>query len=85
MPVKTLPPRLSSPMTSVLAGSASAPAPHAPWAKIGLVNLDFTGKEPGVLHRSAPQALIDPLAGLAVDPSQFARRQRRYVRTKHLQ
>jgi hypothetical protein len=68
------------------AGSASAPAPHAPWAKIGLVNLDFTGKGPGFLHRhrhlhhSAPQALIDPLAGLAVDPSQFARRQRRYVR-----
>jgi hypothetical protein len=66
------------------AGSASAPAPHPPWAKIGLVNLDFTGKGPGFLHRhlhhSAPQGLIDPLAGLAVDPSQFARRQRRYVR-----
>jgi hypothetical protein len=66
-PVKTLPPRLSSP---IAAGSASAPAPHAPWAKIGLVSLDFTGKEPGFLHRhrhlhhSAPQALTDPLAGL---------------------
>jgi hypothetical protein len=65
------------------AGSASAPAPHAPWAKIGLVNLGFTGKGPGFLrhlHHSAPQALIDPLTGLTVDPSQFARRQRRYVR-----
>jgi hypothetical protein len=59
------------------------PAPHAPWAKIGLVNLGFTGKGPGFLrhlHHSAPQALIDPLTGLTVDPSQFARRQRRYVR-----
>jgi hypothetical protein len=69
-------------MTGVLQPApTSAPAPQAPWAKIGLVNLDFTGKGPGFLHRhlhhSAPQALIDPLAGLAVDPSQFARRQRR--------
>jgi hypothetical protein len=49
------------------ARSASAPAPHAPWAKIGFVNLDFAGKGPGVLrhlHHSAPQALIDPLAGV---------------------
>jgi len=70
------------------AGSASAPAPHAPWAKIGLVNLDFTGKEPGFLHRhlhySAPQALIDPLAGLVVDPASLLDGQRRYVRTKYL-
>ena len=53
------------------AGSASAPAPHAPWAKIGFVNLDFTGKGPGFrhLHHSAPQALIDPLAGVTVDPA----------------
>lgn len=69
-PLATLGPR-----TGVL-----PPAPQAPWAKIGLVNL---GKGPGFLrrlHHSAPQALIDPLAGLMVDPSQFARRQRRYVR-----
>jgi hypothetical protein len=26
------------------------PAPHAPWAKIGLVNLDFAGKGPGFLR-----------------------------------
>jgi hypothetical protein len=69
-------------MTGVLQPApASALAPQAPWAKIGLVNLDFTDKEPGFLHRhlhhSAPQALTDPLASLAVDPSQFARRQRR--------
>jgi hypothetical protein len=37
------------------------------------------------LHHSSPQQPVDPQTGLAVDPSQFARSQRRHIRTKHLQ
>ena len=52
-----------------------AGAARAVLGKLGLVNLDFTGKGPCCLHRhlhrSAPQVLIDPLAGLTVDPSQI--------------
>ena len=68
---------------------ASPPAPHAPGAKVGFVDLDFAGEGPGLLHRQfhdpAAQQLINPLAGLAVDSHQFARGQRRHIRTKHLQ
>jgi hypothetical protein len=57
--------------------------PAAPWAKIGLVNLDSAGKGLAssitISTTLRPQALVDPLAALAVNPIQFARHQRRYV------
>ena len=59
------------------ARSAPPPAPHTPWAQIGFVNLDLTGKRPGFFRRhpyhSHPQAFINPLAGLAIDHRQLAR------------
>ena len=70
------------------AGSAPALAPHAPWAEIGFINLDLPGEGLGFshrqLHRSPPQQLINPLAGLAIDHRQLSRRQCRNIRPKQL-
>ncbi len=69
--------------------SASAPPPHAPGAKIRLINLHLAGKRPGFLDGQfqcpRSQQTVKPLPRVAIDPKELARAGGWNVRAKHLQ